>query len=789
MSLSWVQRKARLALLLKSQDDEDAEGLALDRILHGQSVIGKTAKTTEIDAIRFQDRDLSVAGTLEYGQFGVIYVVTCRLDGRVYIRKSIEKKFALRNRDQCAPQLERDILLQAHKTDSKWAPHLLCAFQTPTHLNLVMDYAEGGNLWDVLESSPHDGKVLEADLLWWAPQLVSAIHWCHSQGFAHRDIKPHNFVLTPNAHVLLIDFGSAAPLLPPDSDGIQLLPKRYCLVPCGTCDYISPEILKAHEEALVALEMEDDSQIVHTTDDAQGYGRETDWWSLGAMLYEMAYGTAPFFAKDIRQTYLKIIDHEKCLHFDRKTPVSSRYQEFLRLLLTRADRRLGRRNIDEITNHPIFRNVDWDTLPTRKEAPPGLHLPQFTYTEPAQLAPSPAPAGLHSQPEDSHSQGFAFSALFQSSNGSSSPGLSILRSRTSPHPARPPEEDATASFIGFSWGPAADAFPAQELDEDPGHEDATLSYMNTPRPIRIPSTYLTPNPAFITPRWSARPTPFAGLDRFSTPMRPSALTPDPHATLQRTSTIRRTGERRSVSDREAMKQLVDCVGMSARKKVLESGRKPRLLTRSGSNGSLTRKELRFHPGAPIPVPDLINTSTSAGGGPGPGTASSLHSRLAKPPKPILVNHHHHQAVWSGSEDTDSEGPPSPSPTPRPGSAMSTLSRRSGTPTVNSTRMGMGMGTMSSTSTMLLGIPRSMSGRSLSFSRSMDLSASFRSAMDEVQEREREQEQEEERKEQPVRDRPTLKPRTFEEMEGRLAVMMGDIRGVEERLARVAAKVR
>jgi serine/threonine protein kinase len=49
-----------------------------------------------------------------------------------------------------------------------------------------MDYAEGGTLWDVLESSPHDGRVLESDLLWWAPQLVSAIHWCHSQGFAHR---------------------------------------------------------------------------------------------------------------------------------------------------------------------------------------------------------------------------------------------------------------------------------------------------------------------------------------------------------------------------------------------------------------------------------------------------------------------------------------------------------------------------------------------------------------------------------------------------------------------------
>ena len=63
-----------------------------------------------------------------------------------------------------------------------------------------------------------------------------------------------------NLRLLLIDFGSAAPLLTPAPDGSQLVPKRYCLVPCGTCDYISPEILQSHEEALVALEMADEAE-------------------------------------------------------------------------------------------------------------------------------------------------------------------------------------------------------------------------------------------------------------------------------------------------------------------------------------------------------------------------------------------------------------------------------------------------------------------------------------------------------------------------------------------------
>ena len=140
------------------------------------------------------------------------------------------------------------------------------------------------------------------------------------------DVKPHNFVINRAAHVQLIDFGSAAPLVPSS----RLVPPEYCRVPCGTCDYISPEILQAHESALVAMEMSDEE-----TDDGEvnmgegGYGVETDWWSAGAMVYEMTYGVAPFFARDIRSTYLKIIDFRASLTFDMNVPVSSELQDLL----------------------------------------------------------------------------------------------------------------------------------------------------------------------------------------------------------------------------------------------------------------------------------------------------------------------------------------------------------------------------------------------------------------------------------------------------------------------------
>lgn len=42
----------------------------------------------------------------------------------------------------------------------------------------------------------------------------------------------------------------------------------------------------------------------------EGYGPETDWWSLGAMVYELTYGVAPFFAPDVPTTYQRVLSHK-----------------------------------------------------------------------------------------------------------------------------------------------------------------------------------------------------------------------------------------------------------------------------------------------------------------------------------------------------------------------------------------------------------------------------------------------------------------------------------------------
>jgi hypothetical protein len=111
-----------------------------------------------------------------------------------------------------------------------------------------------------------------------------------------------------------------------------------------------------------------------------------------------------------------------------------------------------------------------------------------------------------------------------------------------------------------------------ELPEFP-HLDFGNDDNNSFTPLtnrRLPSTHHPPPPS-------------ASRFRFTTPLRPSS-TFDSRSAARSTSHSRHASapmpppsSRRRVTEAKALQQMVDCIGMSARKRVLESGRKPKLL--------------------------------------------------------------------------------------------------------------------------------------------------------------------------------------------------------------------
>lgn len=107
---------------------------------------------------------------------------------------------------------------------------------TPTTLYLVMELAEGGDLYDYILR--HEGGVAEGTAKRHFAQIVRAVAYCHQLHVVHRDLKPENVVFFPQqGAVKLTDFGFSNLFQP----GMMLATS------CGSLAYSAPEILLGEE--------------------------------------------------------------------------------------------------------------------------------------------------------------------------------------------------------------------------------------------------------------------------------------------------------------------------------------------------------------------------------------------------------------------------------------------------------------------------------------------------------------------------------------------------------------
>uniref|UniRef100_A0A182KDI9 Tektin-1 n=1 Tax=Anopheles christyi TaxID=43041 RepID=A0A182KDI9_9DIPT len=100
-----------------------------------------------------------------------------------------------------------------------------------------------------------------------------------------------------------------------------------------------------------------------------GHGKAVDWWSLGALMFDMLTGMPPFCADNRKKTVDAILK-DKLNIPGYLTPDS---RDLIRRLMKRqVSQRLGSGPTDgqAVRAHPFFKNVNWDDVVKRRLDPP-----------------------------------------------------------------------------------------------------------------------------------------------------------------------------------------------------------------------------------------------------------------------------------------------------------------------------------------------------------------------------------------------------------------------------------
>ena len=169
----------------------------------------------------------------------------------------------------------------------KGCPNILTvhsAYEDEKNMYLVSDRCTGGELFDYVSEMMGDIEPQRALRL--GLEMLRALEACNKAGFCHLDVKPENFMFRDsgiNAPLLLVDFGSAEPLVrhqyaatkheydPADDDSLARL--------TGTTMYNAPEV------------------SVHAK-----FSSRSDVWSVGVTTYIMVAGELPYQTEEDGRT-------------------------------------------------------------------------------------------------------------------------------------------------------------------------------------------------------------------------------------------------------------------------------------------------------------------------------------------------------------------------------------------------------------------------------------------------------------------------------------------------------
>ncbi len=232
---------------------------------------GETSRISESVAShpRYAVREL-----VGIGGMGAVYRASHRLMNREVAIKIIRPEILTRT--GAVDRFHREVKAAAMLSH----PNIVTAYDAEQvddrHL-LVMEFVEGRNLADEVKVGGPLGVSEACDYI---RQAALGLQHAHEQGMVHRDIKPHNLMLTPAGQVKILDFGLASLVV----------------------DEVVEEIGDGYDTSTTAASLTKDGTVIGTPDyiapeqvtDAHAADIRSDIYGLGCTLYCLLTGRPPF---------------------------------------------------------------------------------------------------------------------------------------------------------------------------------------------------------------------------------------------------------------------------------------------------------------------------------------------------------------------------------------------------------------------------------------------------------------------------------------------------------------
>ncbi|XP_045697598.1 myosin light chain kinase family member 4 isoform X2 [Phyllostomus hastatus] len=266
-----------------------------------------TAKQTAINSFYTVSRTEILGG----GRFGQVHKCEEKATGLKLAAKVIKTR-GRKDKDE----VKNEITVMNH-LDHVNLIQLYDAFESKNDIVLIMEYVDGGELFDRIIDDNY--SLTELDAILFIKQICEGIQHMHQMYILHLDLKPENILCVnrDTKQIKIIDFGLAR----------RYKPREKLKVNFGTPEFLAPEVVNYDFVSF-----------------------PTDMWSVGVIAYMLLSGLSPFLGDNDAETLNNILACRWDLEEEEFQNISEEAKEFLSKLLIKE--KSWRISASEALKHP-----------------------------------------------------------------------------------------------------------------------------------------------------------------------------------------------------------------------------------------------------------------------------------------------------------------------------------------------------------------------------------------------------------------------------------------------------